>query len=281
MLSTAQKMGLAKAASMAVLAARGLLRLSPVTRARRGGLAWELDLREGIDLSIYLLGGFEKRTLRAYRRLVKPGAVVLDIGANVGSHTLPLAVLVGAAGKVIAYEPTQYAIEKLKVNLSLNQAIAARVAAHQVMLVESGQVPVEDALYSSWPLGAEDTVHPKHRGRLMSTAGATSMTLDAAVRSAGVERVDFIKLDVDGHELSVLKGGLESMRRDRPEIMLELAPYAHDGAQDQFEELLDFLRGNRYALSDPASGRRLPEDPDALRAGIPREGGINVLASGA
>ena len=58
---------------------------------RRGGIVWELDLREGIDFAIYLQGGFEAATLREYGRIVRSGFVALDIGANIGSHTLPLA----------------------------------------------------------------------------------------------------------------------------------------------------------------------------------------------
>ena len=157
--------------------------------------------------------------------------------------------------------------------------IAARISAQQVMLVASGQDPVQESLYSSWPLAQAESVHPIHRGRLMSTAGAVSMTLDAAVEAAGVARVDFIKLDVDGYELSVLKGGLDLIRRDQPKIMLELAPYTHYGPEDQFSELLKFLRSNRYVLRDPATGAPFPEDPDALLARIPRKGSINVLAS--
>ena len=59
---------------------------------------WRLDLLEGIDL----LGSFEPLTVRAYRGIVRPGDTVLDIGANVGAHTLPLAQLVGETCRVIA-----------------------------------------------------------------------------------------------------------------------------------------------------------------------------------
>ena len=56
---------------------------------------WELDLREGIDFAIYLQGGFEPAALAGGVGVVKPGSVALDIGANIGSHTLPLAQIVG------------------------------------------------------------------------------------------------------------------------------------------------------------------------------------------
>ena len=93
---------------------------------RRGGIVWELDLREGIDFAIYLQGGFEPAALREYRRVVKPGSVALDIGANIGSHTLPLAQIVGPSGRVYSFEPTDYAFEKQLRNLSLNRDLSKR-----------------------------------------------------------------------------------------------------------------------------------------------------------
>ena len=57
-------------------------------------------------------GQYEPENLRAYRRVVQPGFVVLDIGANIGSHTLPLAQMVGPSGRVYSFEPTDYAFGK-------------------------------------------------------------------------------------------------------------------------------------------------------------------------
>ena len=93
---------------------RRLVGGGPELVTSRQGLTWQLDLREGIDLSIYLLGRFEPSTVRCYTRLVNPGDVVLDVGANIGAHTLPLARLVGEAGRVIAFELTRYAFLKLQ-----------------------------------------------------------------------------------------------------------------------------------------------------------------------
>jgi len=72
---------------------------------RRRGLMWSLDLSEGIDFSIYLLGAFERSTTITLEKLVKPGDVVFDLGANIGAHTVVLAQLVGGAGQVLAFEP--------------------------------------------------------------------------------------------------------------------------------------------------------------------------------
>ena len=81
-----------------VLGLRKILGLRNQTIVKRGGIWWDLDLTEGIDFSIYLLGGFEPKTLKLYRNIVKKGDFILDIGANMGSHTLPLALNAGKNG---------------------------------------------------------------------------------------------------------------------------------------------------------------------------------------
>lgn len=279
LLSTAQKIRLARTASRVVLAARKIFGGSPETEVERGGIRWHLDLREGIDLSIYLLGSFEPATVRAYRDIVQSGDIVLDIGANVGAHTLPLAALVGKAGRVIAFEPTAFAARKLAANLALNPELAARIAVQQVMLVASSADVLAPALFSSWPLADAGEVHQKHKGKLMDTAGARAETLDQMVSRLGLEKVDFVKLDVDGHELAVLRGGQETLMRFKPKIVMELAPYIHAEHGYSFEELVLLLSRAGYLFRNLSHREPLPDTARGLRAIVPPGAGINILAT--
>ncbi|WP_158904618.1 FkbM family methyltransferase [Burkholderia sp. L27(2015)] len=278
MLSTSHKIKIARGLSATVLSVRSLFGLPPEVVATRRGLTWSLNLKEGIDLAIYALSGFELRTLRRYAQLIKEGNVVLDIGANVGAHTLPLAQLVGNTGKVFSFEPTAYAFAKQQANIALNPSLVSRISAHQMMLMATDADPLPDSVYSSWPLETADDLHSQHHGRLMETRGSVKGTLDSFVRNAGIERIDFIKLDVDGNENDVLAGAKTVLENSKPKIMLELAPYVYASAPHKFDELLEDLWRMGYQISDIATGLPLPQNSAAIRALIPEAGCLNALA---
>ncbi len=237
---------------------------------------WRLDLDEGIDFAIYLLGGFERQTQRHYARLVKPGDIALDIGANIGAHSLPLARLVGPQGQVYAFEPTDFAYRKLISNMTLNPDLAACVTAAQIMLAAHADDCLDAALDASWPVAATADSHALYGGRAMSTEGAAAQTLDDYLAARNVERVDFIKLDVDGNELRVLQGGRETLRRFRPVLVTELAPDTF--TEQGFEEFIALLREAGYRLLRKPGGGALPLDATALAARIPRGASINAWA---
>lgn len=280
-LKTAHKVALASAASKTILFARRLAGRGPWVDVVRQGARWHLDLREGIDLSIYLLGSFEPSTVSAYKRLITSGDIVLDIGANIGAHTLPFARLVGADGRVIAFEPTAYAVEKLRENAALNPDLAPRIEVSQLMLVDEPTSAVPSTLFSSWPLLAGYELHPTHKGRPMTTEGASAMTLDDAVRARDLKALNFIKIDVDGHELPVLRGGVKTIERFRPRILIELSPYVHEEEGYKFDDVITFFYERRYRFHNTNDGENLPVDAARLRAIIPEGAGINVLASSA
>jgi len=90
--------------------------------------------------------------------------------------------------------------------------------------------------------------------------------------------VRFIKLDVDGYEYPVLTGGRKTLKRLRPAIALELAPYIHAEHGYSVESLLALLSETGYELRNIATLRPIASDPTFLREAIPAGGSINVLA---
>lgn len=280
MFSVVNKMFIARQLNRGLRVARRLTGRGMQSTCRRQGLFWKLDLDEGIDLSIYLLGSYEPRTLRAYRRILQPGAVVADIGANIGAHTLHFANLVGDQGRVFAFEPTDYASAKLRANLALNPTLVPRVAVEQLFLVADASGVMPASVPSSWPVsGPEpDDLHSGHLGKYQALADARATTADDYFRGQGLSRLDLVKLDVDGHELAVLKGFQQTLRRFRPPILIELAPYVYDGTNaSEFDEMVGLLAGMGYRFSNANSGSPIPSDPADLRRKITPGGGINAL----
>ena len=249
------------------------------TLARREGLVWSLNLGETIDLWIYLSGSFQRPSIEALLRLIRPGDVVLDIGANIGAHTLFVARAVGASGKVHSFEPTRFAFQKLRRNLELNPELSARVETHQLELVEPGTEASAGDIHSSWPLEPGSEVHECHGGALMPTTGAGLTTLDAFCSSHPIPRVDVIKLDVDGHECGVLRGAQHLLQTQRPAMVLEISPCVYaSAAPHRFEDFIEMLGALDYRLLDETHFQPLTLDAARLRALVPPAGGINAVA---
>jgi len=273
---TKLKMLLAGLLQRGVMAARRLAGLGPVLECRRGGITWRIDLAEGIDFSIFFLGAFEPMTVGAYRRLVSPGATVVDIGANIGAHTLPLAAQVGDSGRVIAVEPTRYAFDRLIANLALNPALERRVTAVQAMLLADSKRAVVAAIPSSWPLHGGDGAHPEHGGIAKSTGGARAVSLDELSDSLDLMRIDFIKLDVDGYELEVLRGAERTLARFAPVILFEHSPYVLVEKGHDPDEMIAILRRAGYRFHQFFGGR-VGAGSETLPA-IPIGASLNLLA---
>ena len=155
--------------------------------------------------------------MQAYRLLIRPGFTVLDIGANIGAHTLHFARLVGMEGRVFAFEPTSFALTKLRLNLSLNPDLAGCVSAEQYFLVGDRLASPPPSIPSSWPVAERSRdPHEALYGRGQASDGAAAITADDFCLNEGVTRVDFVKLDVDGYEYAVLRGLQQSWSASGP-----------------------------------------------------------------
>ena len=284
MLSTKHKIKIARSFNRAIVGARSIAGRPSRVVVRRRNVTWKLDLNEGIDFAIYL--GLYQRIPQRVTRWIKPGALVLDIGANIGAHSLLLAQAVGPHGRVIAIEPTDYGFSCLKANATLNLDLFQRLILVQAALTagaESADQGGQTQFYSRWPLNGDDAHrHHKHMGELESAKGARFLGLDtllAEIRAYGIDQpIAFIKLDVDGHELDVLRGAAQTLAAQRPPILIEIAPHVQDEVLGRFEAVLDTLTGHGYQLETSESGESLPMSAGALRTIITDGASIDAIA---
>ncbi len=192
-------------------------------RAVIRGSVFELDLGEMIDVALYL-EQYELDVAAALTRYCTPGMTVLDIGANIGAHTLALGQLVTTRGRVFAFEPTDFAFEKLTRNLSLNSvphvsAIRAALSDHN-----AERQPIE--FRSSWRTSG---------GRSDRAAFVDFLRLDDWCARNGVSEVGLIKIDIDGNEFDALSGGIDLIGRSRPVMVMEaVAPHFGSPARNPF-----------------------------------------------
>jgi len=214
----------------------------------RDGIKYELELNEMIDNTIFYEGKFEPQTTKALQSLCKPNMVVLDVGANIGCHTLRMARIVGPTGKVVAFEPTTWAFEKLKRNCDLNHL--NNVVLEKLAL--SDERSLKDVrMYNRWPvqptIGMAGKLHPIHRGYgEMETV--EFLTLDEYVMSKRYGHVDLIKVDVDGYEAKFIRGAKKVMKTLRPILVMELCPYTLREVGDDIADLLKSILGLEYDI---------------------------------
>jgi len=243
----------------------------------RGGIKYEIDLSEGIDLSIFLFGGFQKHVSQN-KRLSLPGdAVIFDVGANFGAMTLPFAKLV-PLGKVYAFEPTFYAFSKLKKNLELNPELSQRVVPVQSFVSSNTSQGSHLKAYASWKV-VSSTEGPRHRihGGIPKPAdGIPAVSLDDFCTQNGIERLDFIKIDTDGHELEVLKGAQKVIDKFKPVIIFEVGIYVMEEANIDFSEYLNFFGFLNYSLFNSTGLKEITENN--YYKYIPAKGTIDILA---
>lgn len=271
MLSTATKVAIARRIASLLFS----LGFTPRRRVRRGGVNFELDLREGIDLSIFLFGGFQRSVLAAIHRHALPGTIVIDVGANIGAMSLPAAATLPDI-KVVAVEPTDYAFEKLSKNVSLNPALHERIATVRTFVADRSDARSTLVAYSSWRVDGEDAnVHPVHRGTAMP-AECGQITLDDLAARYLPVRVSVIKIDTDGHEYAVLSGAHRTLDTARPAIVFEACEYLMTPPRHTFEDFDRLFREHRYTICDVRSGR--PIDATLFRRSCPSGGGLDLLA---
>jgi FkbM family methyltransferase len=178
-------------------------------RCRHGIMLYNLnDTHLGTMLDLY--GEYSEAEADMFRHFLEPGMIAVEVGANIGAHTLALAKIVGPKGRVLAFEPQRTAFQMLCANLAVNGI--EHVDAHWAAAgSETGHITVprlpgtERANFGGLAVGGEqgDAV------RLL--------TLD----SLALPGCDFLKIDVEGMERDVLLGARDINRRARPTISVE------------------------------------------------------------
>jgi len=165
-----------------------------------------------IGRSLEHYGEFSEVEVGALMRLVGPGDVVVDAGANIGALTLPLARRVGPQGRVYAFEP----------QLTMFHLLAGNIALNELTQVEALRIALGDrsGTVSMPSLGYRSTAN--YGGLALGTEGPASEAAPLRrLDDFGLESLRLLKADVEGTEISVIAGAAATIGRCRPVLWVE------------------------------------------------------------
>lgn len=201
-------------------------------------LAVKSSYRSIVTSVLLAQGNWFEREMEFWQDQIQPGMTVLDVGANVGVYTFSAANGVGASGRVVAIEPFSECVQCLEETCRVNQI--------NWVTVKRGAASDRDGTAQLALHGASEL------NQLVMNADAEAgmveevecFKLDTLIETEKLQRVDFVKIDAEGHELQVLAGSDRLLKTFAPTILYENVA----GSQGSNLPVAEFLLNNNYQL---------------------------------
>ncbi len=218
------------------------------------GVNLKLDIHDYV--SHYLYFQFKDYGMEQLMNLVEKDYFVLDIGTNYGSTILQFARKVGKNGTCFGFEPDPINFKICTENLNLNSDL--KISVENIGLGDKK---------GTFNL-VVDTESNRGGNRISTnTSGKESHTvnvevLDQWISNKSIERLDLIKIDVEGFELNVLKGGIETLKKFKPVLFIELDDENLKLQNHSAKELIEFLENLGYSLLNAVSNKQILSTDD-------------------
>lgn len=213
-----------------------------------------------VEWKLFSTGSYENELRKLFAISLKPGDVALDIGANVGIQALRMSRLVGETGRIIACEPVEHLRKCLQKNIALNRSNNIQVVSYAISDFDGvTEIKINT---SNWNQGTAALVSEGEKGTTVHV-----MTGDTLYNNYKLNRVDLIKIDVEGFEFQVLKGLKQVLINHKPRIIFEYDKAYWSRTACRFTECFEYLKGLNYTLySVFESGAELIVNPDNVSA---------------
>ncbi len=209
------------------------------------GVAFELliDPKNGVlDKYLSINTKYERHITEQMHNHIKAGDIVLDIGANIGLHTILLAKITGNSGQVHAFEPIPSIYTQLEKSIEKNNIKNIRVEKFAL-----GEKQEELDININLGCVASSSILDKDVSNMTTNIKIQVKALD----SLNLQKVDFIKLDVEGYEWNVIAGGMNTIKRYKPTIIFEYSPdYFRRAGNNDGNKILNFMIDNNYVMYD-------------------------------
>jgi FkbM family methyltransferase len=204
-------------------------------------ILFDIDFQDQIQKYIYL-NLYEKVDIKIIEKYVKPGACCFDVGANIGYYSLHMAKTVGSSGRVFAFEPDPVNIARLDRNIALN---------HQTDVIKTYQLGL-----------SSETATKRFSRTLDSNSGwgrigecddlpdkleIQTTSLDDFVSAHQIEKIDFLKCDIEGHEFEFLKGAEQTLKAGAIDyILIEYCGYVLEKQGRFVQDYVDIFQSYGY-----------------------------------
>ena len=221
------------------------------TKKLPGGLFMYVNPSEHIQQQLFWYGYYEKEVISVWESFVQNDFTVMDIGANAGYYSL---IAAKKAGQVYAFEPSPVMRKQLEENIALNKIQNISVIPYAASDREGTAT-----LY----LSANDNTGMTGMQPAANFSGATvtinTICIDEWIETKGSPTINTIKIDVEGAEMKVLEGMKDLLKRDHPDIFIEiidslLEKYGHKG-----KDVFEFLEGFGYTPYEFIGNKQVSE----------------------
>ena len=240
------------------------------------GLKYKGNLNNNIDANVFFYGAFEKPLLFFLRDTLNalitetPKAIFMDIGANVGHHSIFLSKF---ASQVLAFEPYP------KVNMQFKQQIAHNNISN-IQIFETGLSDRRETLNYYAPTGNNEGIgsfDESSIGKGNTSYGKLELQEgDQVIESDSWKNIKLIKIDVEGFEKKVIKGLSRTIEEERPVIVCEIT-YGQQLSFVSIEELSSYLPQNYEILT--FNTRKLDGSKDKRKGSLAKRSGFYELIS--
>jgi FkbM family methyltransferase len=212
----------------------------------RDGIVIQVQPAAAVGWNVAFFGTYEPELREIFRAVLPIGGIALDIGANVGWHTLLMARLVGENGRVMAAEANPSVRNRLQDNLNFNRFGQVEVLPYAIADSE-GTVdfygPEVDDAESANGYVITDGAEAKN-----GIIRVETRRIDSIVSAVKIDRLDLVKIDVEGFEWPVLRGGEQTIAKLRPHIIFEYDAESSPRGRGDPRVIAEFFRRHRYRL---------------------------------
>lgn len=205
------------------------------------GIKYKLNAKDHVMKQIYLKGVYERNTFRHLSRLVKSSDTFVDVGANIGAYSVGLSPFI-KKGRIISFEPNPRALVYLEENIKLNNI--ENITVNKVGLSDDYETVT---LYT--PSLATASINKNKNSNEKEIISL--ITLDGYCKENGINNIDVLKIDVEGHEIKCLNGALEIIKKSKNMILVLEIDDNCANTDTSKQELFEFIQNLEFTAFLP------------------------------